>query len=110
MRVCLLVQIIKQVEHLDMDVCNVGRVPGSFETHQTYAWVDPIGRSVSPPPEVDRIGRYNNSDERKSGLMLLKDSDERKVGSSSLWLFIRWLTDVEVRQKHTVVVQNTKSK
>ena len=60
----------------------MGRVPGSFETHQTYTWVDPIGRTVSPPPEVDRIGRYQNVGERKSGLMLLKDSDERKVSCS----------------------------
>jgi hypothetical protein len=38
---------------------------------------------VSPPPEVDRSGRYETghgvTGERKSNLMLLKDSDERKV-------------------------------
>ena len=67
-----------------MEVRNVGRVPGSFETHQKYTWVDSMGRTVSPPPEVDRTGRYEAKGggvkgERRSGLMLLKDSDERKV-------------------------------
>lgn len=58
----------------------MGRVPGSFETHQKYTWVDAVGRTVSPPPEVDRTGRYDHtSEERKSDLMLLKGSDERKV-------------------------------
>ena len=72
-------QIIKAARKLQLQVRNVGRVPGSFETHQGYSWVDPVGRSVSPPPEIDRVGRYDTRGERKSGLMLLKDSDERKV-------------------------------
>lgn len=73
------VKVIKSSPELDLEVRNVGRVPGSFESHQTYTWVDPTGRTVSPPPEVDRVGRYDPSGERKSGLMLLKDADERKV-------------------------------
>ena len=48
-----------------------------------------MGRTVSPPPEVDRVGRYDTAaggsggGQRKSGLMLLKDSDERKVRGRS---------------------------
>ena len=75
-------QILKPARKLELQVRNVGRVPGSFETHQAYTWVDPNGRSVSPPPEIDRVGRYEAGEQRKSGLMLLKDSDERKVGLS----------------------------
>ena len=72
--------MIKHASRLDLEVRNVGRVPGSFETHQTYTWVDPLGRVVPPPPEVDRVGRYDAAAiSRKSALMLLKDSDERKV-------------------------------
>ncbi len=72
--------MIKAARKLVLQVRNVGRVPGSFETHQGYSWVDGAGRSVSPPPEIDRVARYDTSaGTRKSGLMLLKDSDERKV-------------------------------
>ena len=73
---------------MQLQVRNVGRVPGSFETHQGYSWVDPVGRSVSPPPEIDRVGRYDTRGERKSGLMLLKDSDERKVLVSQILIFM----------------------
>ena len=81
-----LFQIIKAARKLELQVRNVGRVPGSFETHQGYTWVDPVGRSVSPPPEIDRVGRYDTRGERKSGLMLLKDSDERKVCTHYLYI------------------------
>ena len=46
--------------------------------HQMYRWVDPVGRTVSPPPELDRLGK-TDSVGRKSGFSLLKDIDERKV-------------------------------
>ena len=75
-----LFQVFRSTSQLEIEVRNVGRVPGSFETHQRYMWVDGTGRAVSPPPEVDRTGRYEAADERKSDLMLLKDSDEKKVG------------------------------
>ncbi|XP_064649030.1 whirlin-like isoform X3 [Lineus longissimus] len=87
-------KIIKSAKKLDLTVKNVGRIPGSYVVHQTYTWVDPQGRPVSPPPEIDRSGRYESKGERKSGLMLLKDSDERKVNvvvedGQSLGLMIR---------------------
>ena len=92
---CCILQIIKSSRRLELEVRNVGRVPGSFETHQKYTWVDSVGRTVSPPPEVDRVGRYDtglsgggggSESQRKSGLMLLKDSDERKVSAWAISL------------------------
>ncbi|XP_074655766.1 whirlin-like [Tubulanus polymorphus] len=87
-------KIIKSANRLDLVVKSVGRIPGSFTVHQTYTWVDPQGRAVPPPPEIDKTSRYESKGERKSGLMLLKDSDERKVNvvvkdGYSLGLMIR---------------------
>ena len=62
----------------------MGRVPGAYETHQEYIWADRRGRTTSPPPEVELSSRYEAGEERKSGLMLLKGIDERKVESSQL--------------------------
>ncbi|KAI8491634.1 hypothetical protein Bbelb_308340 [Branchiostoma belcheri] len=73
----------------------VGRIPKSYVAHQTYTWVDPQGRSISPPPEMDLSGKNpQDSVGRRSGMNLLKDSDERKVNlvvgeGSSLGLMIR---------------------
>ena len=72
-------QIIKAARKLEVVVRNVGKVPGSSAVHATYNWIDSLGRAASPPPEVDKTRRYDSNGERKSGLMLLKDSDERKV-------------------------------
>ena len=46
--------------------------------HQMYRWVNPIGRPVSPPPELERLGQVDSVG-KKSGFTLLKNSDERKV-------------------------------
>ncbi|XP_078685321.1 whirlin-like isoform X8 [Branchiostoma floridae x Branchiostoma belcheri] len=76
-------------------VRQVGRIPKSYVAHQTYTWVDPQGRSISPPPEMDLSGKNpQDSVGRRSGMNLLKDSDERKVNlvvgeGSSLGLMIR---------------------
>ncbi|XP_071802297.1 whirlin-like isoform X1 [Asterias amurensis] len=89
------VKVLKSVKKLVLYVKSVGRVPGSFVSHQTYTWVDPQGRSVSPPPDVDLMGRrMTESLGRKSGLNLLKDGDEKKVNlvvddGESLGLMIR---------------------
>ncbi|XP_013420098.2 uncharacterized protein LOC106180619 [Lingula anatina] len=87
-------KIIRSAKKLDLQVRPVGRVPGTYVVHQTYTWVDPRGRPVSPPPEVEKAGRYEAKGERKSGLMLLKCGDERKVNvvvgsGQSLGLMIR---------------------
>ncbi|XP_060071925.1 whirlin-like [Ylistrum balloti] len=74
------VKIIKAARRLDLVVCRVGRIPGSFEIHQMYKWVDPYGRAVSPPPELEQIAKLEaGTIGRRSGLLLLKSSDERKV-------------------------------
>ncbi|XP_035683753.1 whirlin-like isoform X10 [Branchiostoma floridae] len=76
-------------------VRQVGRIPKSYVASQTYTWVDPQGRSISPPPEMDLSGKNpQDSVGRRSGMNLLKDSDERKVNlvvgeGSSLGLMIR---------------------
>lgn len=63
-----------------MVICRIGRIPGSYIIHQMYKWVDSYNRPVSPPPELEQIGGGEiNSVGRRSGLMLLKESDERKV-------------------------------
>ena len=74
-------QMIRSAGSLDMEVRSVGRVPGSIESLQTYSWVNPRGHMVSPPPELDRVGRYEASTgmSGKRPLMLLKEADERKV-------------------------------
>ena len=73
--------MLKSAKKIVLYLKSVGRVPGSFVSHQTYTWVDPQGRSVSPPPDVDLMGRkMSESQGRKSGLNLLKDGDEKKVG------------------------------
>ncbi|XP_069121383.1 whirlin-like isoform X2 [Argopecten irradians] len=74
------VKIIKSARRLELVVCRVGRIPGSFEIHQMYKWVDPYGRTVSPPPELEQIAKLEaGTIGRRSGLLLLKSSDERKV-------------------------------
>ncbi|XP_022105757.1 whirlin-like isoform X2 [Acanthaster planci] len=89
------VKVLRTAKKLVLYVKSVGRVPGSFVCHQTYTWVDPQGRSVSPPPDVDLMGqRMSESLGRKSGLNLLKDGDEKKVNllvddGQSLGLMIR---------------------
>lgn len=34
-----------------MVVCSMGQIPGGYITNHVYSWVDPQGRSVSPPPD-----------------------------------------------------------
>ncbi|XP_071947803.1 whirlin-like isoform X3 [Antedon mediterranea] len=89
------VKILKSAKKLNMVISSVGRVPGSYVSHQTYTWVNPQGRSVSPPPNVAAIkGQMTESQGRRSGLNLLNDGDERKVNlvigdGQSLGLMIR---------------------
>ncbi|OWF39924.1 whirlin-like isoform X2 [Mizuhopecten yessoensis] len=74
------VRIVKAARRLELVVCRVGRIPGSFEIHQMYKWVDPYGRTVPPPPELEQIAKLEaGTIGRRSGLLLLKSSDERKV-------------------------------
>lgn len=75
-------QVLKGSKKLILSVSSVGRIPGGYVTNHIYTWVDPLGRSVSPPPAL--IGHRSNSiwgkeSERKSHLQLLRDGDEKKV-------------------------------
>ncbi|XP_054770143.2 whirlin-like [Lytechinus pictus] len=88
------VKILKTVKKLVLYVKSVGRVPGSFFSHQTYTWVNPEGRSVSPPPDIDPLDGRMMNDTKKSSLNLLKNGDEKKVNvvvneGESLGLMIR---------------------
>lgn len=44
-------QVLKECKKLAMAVCSMGRIPGGYITNHVYSWVDPQGRSVSPPPD-----------------------------------------------------------
>ncbi|XP_051959901.1 whirlin isoform X2 [Xyrauchen texanus] len=91
-------QVLKGSKKLAMSVRSVGRIPGGYVTNHVYTWVDPLGRSVSPPPDLlaehcSATLRRSNSQGR-SHMQLLQDGDEKKVNlvldeGRSLGLMIR---------------------
>ncbi|KAJ8413834.1 hypothetical protein AAFF_G00064320 [Aldrovandia affinis] len=91
------VKVLKGSKKLSMSVRSVGRIPGGYVTNHVYTWVDPLGRSVSPPPDLPehRSATARRSDsQRRSHLQLLQEGDEKKVnlvldGSRSLGLMVR---------------------
>ncbi|XP_049326273.1 whirlin [Astyanax mexicanus] len=63
------VKVLKGCKKLSMTVCSMGRIPGGYVTNHVYTWVDPQGRSVSPPPDlVEHVngagGRLTDSQRR----------------------------------------------
>ncbi|XP_073791195.1 whirlin isoform X4 [Danio rerio] len=92
------VKVLKGSKKLCMSVRSVGRIPGGYITNHVYTWVDPQGRSVSPPPDLlaehrSATLRRSNSQGR-SHMQLLQDGDEKKVNlvlddGRSLGLMIR---------------------
>uniref|UniRef100_A0A3B3SVZ9 Whirlin n=1 Tax=Paramormyrops kingsleyae TaxID=1676925 RepID=A0A3B3SVZ9_9TELE len=97
------VKVLKGSKKLSLSVRSVGRIPGGYVTNHVYTWVDPQGRSVSPPPDLPEhrssasgsgsAGRRVDS-LRRSHLPLLQDGDEKKVNlvmdnGRSLGLMIR---------------------
>uniref|UniRef100_A0A8C4XC10 Whirlin n=1 Tax=Erpetoichthys calabaricus TaxID=27687 RepID=A0A8C4XC10_ERPCA len=91
------VKVLKGSKKLSLSVRSVGRIPGGYVTNHVYTWVDPQGRSVSPPADLiehhSASLRRSNS-ERRSNLHLLQDGDEKKVNlvldnGRSLGLMIR---------------------
>ncbi|KAA0719889.1 Whirlin [Triplophysa tibetana] len=92
------VKVLKGSKKLCMSVRSVGRIPGGYVTNHVYTWVDPLGRSVSPPPDLleehrSATLRRSNSQGR-SHMQLLQDGDEKKVNlvlddGRSLGLMIR---------------------
>ncbi|XP_052392628.1 whirlin-like isoform X2 [Carassius gibelio] len=92
------VKVLKGSKKLSMSVRSVGRIPGGYVTNHVYTWVDPQGRSVSPPPDLlvehqSATLRRSNSQGR-SHMQFLQDGDEKKVNlvlddGRSLGLMIR---------------------
>ncbi|XP_059214117.1 LOW QUALITY PROTEIN: whirlin [Centropristis striata] len=91
------VKVLKGSKKLSLSVRSVGRIPGGYVTNHVYTWVDPQGRSVSPPPDLTehRSATLRRSDsQRRSNMQLLQDGDEKKVNlvlddGRSLGLMIR---------------------
>ncbi|XP_004463226.2 whirlin isoform X2 [Dasypus novemcinctus] len=76
------VKALKGSKKLVLSVYSAGRIPGGYVTNHIYTWVDPQGRSTSPPaslcpPRGGSLGPRER--DRRSGLHLLQDSDEKKV-------------------------------
>ncbi|KAG7498733.1 whirlin isoform X1 [Solea senegalensis] len=91
------VKVLKGSKKLCLSVRSVGRIPGGYVTNHVYTWVDPQGRSVSPPPDLpeQRSATLKRSDsQRRSNMQLLQEGDEKKVNlvlddGRSLGLMIR---------------------
>ncbi|XP_029108855.1 whirlin isoform X2 [Scleropages formosus] len=91
------VKVLKGSKKLSLSVRSVGRIPGGYVTNHVYTWVDPQGRSVSPPPDLPehRSSTMRRTDtQRRSHLHLLQEGDEKKVNlvmdnGRSLGLMIR---------------------
>ncbi|XP_010213880.1 PREDICTED: whirlin [Tinamus guttatus] len=88
--------VLKGCKKLNLSVHSVGRIPGGYVTNHIYTWVDPQGRSVSPP--LGLLHHQNSSlrkdSEKRSHLQLLQEGDEKKVNlvlneGKSLGLMIR---------------------
>ncbi|KAF4074286.1 hypothetical protein AMELA_G00237810 [Ameiurus melas] len=60
--------VLKGCKKLCLSVCSMGRIPGGYVTNHVYTWVDPQGRSISPPPDLleqhTAGGRHFNSQRR----------------------------------------------
>ncbi|XP_022532216.2 whirlin isoform X2 [Astyanax mexicanus] len=91
------VKVLKGNKKLSMSVRSVGRIPGGYVTNHVYTWVDPQGRSVSPPPDLMEhrsATLRRNESQRRSNMQLLQEGDEKKVNlvlddGRSLGLMIR---------------------
>lgn len=77
-------QVLKGCKKLCLSVCSMGWIPGGYVTNHVYSWVDPQGRSVSPPPDLleqhTAGGRHFNSQRRGHAP---QQGAERRV---SMWL------------------------
>lgn len=75
-------QALKGSKKLVLSVYSAGRIPGGYVTSHIYTWVDPQGRSISPPsglpPSHGSTLRQREGDSR-SNLNLLQGGDEKKV-------------------------------
>uniref|UniRef100_A0A5F8HG67 Whirlin n=1 Tax=Monodelphis domestica TaxID=13616 RepID=A0A5F8HG67_MONDO len=91
------VKALKGSKKLILSVHSVGRIPGGYVTNHIYTWVDPHGRSISPPgglPQHQSSSLRRQDGERRSILQFLAEGDEKKVNlvlgeGRSLGLMIR---------------------
>jgi hypothetical protein len=75
-------QALKGSKKLVLSVYSAGRIPGGYVTNHIYTWVDPQGRSTSPPsslPQPHGSTLRQREDDRRSTLHLLQSGDEKKV-------------------------------
>lgn len=76
------VKALKGSKKLVLSVYSAGRVPGGYITNHIYTWVDPQGRSISPPsglPQSHGSALRQCEGDRRSTLHLLQSGDEKKV-------------------------------
>uniref|UniRef100_A0A9J7Y5U2 Whirlin b n=1 Tax=Cyprinus carpio carpio TaxID=630221 RepID=A0A9J7Y5U2_CYPCA len=91
------VKVLKGSKKLSMSVCSMGWIPGGYVSNHVYTWLDPQGRSVSPPPDlVEQHGSGGrHSDIQQHGhTHIQQEGAEKKVNISlddgrSLGLMIR---------------------
>ncbi|KAB0347050.1 hypothetical protein FD754_011907, partial [Muntiacus muntjak] len=73
---------LKGSKKLVLSVYSAGRIPGGYVTNHIYTWVDPQGRSISPPsglPQPHGSALQQHEGDRRSTLHLLQGGDEKKV-------------------------------
>ncbi|EPY80086.1 whirlin isoform 1 [Camelus ferus] len=78
----LVPQALKGSKKLVLSVYSAGRIPGGYVTNHIYTWVDPQGRSISPPsglPQPHGSTLRQHEGDRRSTLHLLQGGDEKKV-------------------------------
>nr|XP_030714764.1 whirlin isoform X1 [Globicephala melas] len=76
------VKALKGSKKLVLSVYSTGRIPGGYVTNHIYTWVDPQGRSISPPsglPQPHGSTLQQHEGDRRSTLHLLQGGDEKKV-------------------------------
>ncbi|XP_064346518.1 whirlin isoform X3 [Camelus dromedarius] len=81
------VKALKGSKKLVLSVYSAGRIPGGYVTNHIYTWVDPQGRSISPPsglPQPHGSTLRQHEGDRRSTLHLLQGGDEKKVGDQIL--------------------------
>ncbi|XP_073170175.1 whirlin isoform X6 [Lepidochelys kempii] len=74
------VKALKGSKKLNLSVHSVGRIPGGYVTNHIYTWVDPQGRSASPPMGLPQhqSSFLRKDGEKRSHLQLLQEGDEKK--------------------------------
>ncbi|XP_026890721.1 whirlin isoform X3 [Acinonyx jubatus] len=76
------VKALKGSKKLVLSVYSAGRIPGGYVTNHIYTWVDPQGRSISPPsglPQTHGSTLRQCEGDSRSTLNLLQGRDEKKV-------------------------------